>query len=322
MPLNACPPIDAPSGVPVSEAQAANVIDDATAHHASCRAGRSRGLSLLAAASGAALLSLAYLPSHAHFAAWSVLSALVAQLIVIAAVPVALRGRVPEIWRRGLKGSVSRAREGERRRIVRDLHDGAQQRLVHAAIALERARSSLHGPEDSDVLVTEALSHVQDAIRELRDLAHGITPDALAHGGLRAGVETLAEEFQLPVAVDVSVDRLPLALEANAYFVVAEALTNIVKHAGASAVRVTATAVRGALRVEVLDDGVGGTRLDGGPGLRGLRHRVESIGGRLQVESAPRGGTLVVARFPIPAPVRRPSPGRLADLTRPLREYG
>jgi signal transduction histidine kinase len=306
----------------VSEPQAANVIDDATAHRASCRAGRSGWLSLVAAASGAALLCLAYLSSHGHVAAWNVLSALVAQLIVVAAVPVALRGRAPEAWRRGWTDSVRRAREAERRRVVRDLHDGAQKRLVHAAIALERARRSLHGPEDSDVLVTEALSHVQQSIRELRDLADGITPDALAQGGLRAGVETLAGEFQLPVAVDVSVDRLPLALEANAYFVVAEALTNIVKHAGASAARVSATAVRGALRVEVLDDGVGGTCLDGGPGLRGLRHRVESLGGRLQVESAPRGGTLVVARFPMPAPGRRPPRGRLADLTRPLREYG
>jgi signal transduction histidine kinase len=307
----------------VSEPQpAAKAIDDATAHRAPRRGGRSCWLGFLAGGSGATLLSLAHIPPLGHVAAWSVLSALVAQLVVIATVPVALRGRAPDARRRGWTDSVRRAREAERGRVVRDLHDGAQQQLVHAVIALERARSSLRGPEDTDVLVTEALTRVQQAIRELRDLAHGITPDALAQGGLRAGLETLAGQFPMPVAIDVAVDRLPLALEANAYFVVAEALTNIVKHAGASAAKVSATAVRGALRVEVLDDGVGGTRLDGGPGLRGLRHRVESLGGRLQVESAPRGGTLVAARFPLPAPRRRPSRGRLADLTRPLREYG
>jgi signal transduction histidine kinase len=173
---------------------------------------------------------------------------------------------------------------------------------VHAVIALKLAQRSLNGAGDTNALMAEALTHAEQAIRELRDLAHGVVPQAVTHGGLRAGVESLASRVPLPVAVKVRVGRLPLAVEASAYFVIAEALTNIVKHSGATAAEVRATVARGGLRVEVRDDGVGGARLDGGPGLRGLRDRVESLGGRLHVESAPRHGTRIVARVPLPAP--------------------
>jgi signal transduction histidine kinase len=114
-------------------------------------------------------------------------------------------------------------------------------------------------------------------------------------------VESLAARAPVPVAIDVRVGRLPAAVETNAYFMVAEALTNVVKHARASAAVVRAVVVDGALRLQVRDDGVGGARIDGGPGLRGLRDRAESLGGRMRVESPMGAGTLVTVRLPLPA---------------------
>jgi signal transduction histidine kinase len=201
--------------------------------------------------------------------------------------------------------SSSRARivaatDEERRRVVRDLHDGAQQRLVHTVITLKLARRALQKDDDiAPALMTEALENAEQAMIELRELAHGILPAALTHGGLRAGVEALASRMPLPVENGVSVGRLPAAVEATAYFAVTEALTNVAKHARAGHAAVTAQLEDGTLRVQVRDDGVGGARPDGS-GLLGLADRLAVLDGRLRVESPPGGGTLVAADIPVP----------------------
>jgi signal transduction histidine kinase len=195
------------------------------------------------------------------------------------------------------------AADESRRRIERDLHDGAQQRLVHAVIVLKLALRALANAEpNAGELVAEALRHAEQANAELRELAHGILPAALRRGGLRAGVEALVSRVSLPVSVDVSVERLPAGLEAAAYFVISEALTNVVKHAGAVGARVTAAVERGQLRVEVRDDGVGGARAGDGTGLGGLEDRVSALDGHLVLESPPGGGTRVCALLPVSAP--------------------
>ena len=134
---------------------------------------------------------------------------------------------------------------------------------------------------------------------ELRELAHGILPGVLKHGGLRAGVQALVSRTPVPVENSVSVDRLPAAVEATAYFVVAEALTNVAKHARAGRATVTARVKDGTLRVQVRDDGVGGARPDGS-GLLGLADRLAVHDGDLRVESPADGGTVVAATIPLP----------------------
>jgi signal transduction histidine kinase len=191
------------------------------------------------------------------------------------------------------------ATDDERRRVVRDLHDGAQQRLVHTIITLKLAHRAQQNEEDVPALLTEALDHAERANVELRDLAHGILPDVLTRGGLRTGVDALASRMPVPVEIDVSVDRLPAAVEATAYFVVAEALTNVAKHARAGHAEVTARIERGTLAVQVRDDGVGGAQADGS-GLIGLADRLAVLDGRLRVESPRNGGTLVAAAIPLP----------------------
>jgi len=193
------------------------------------------------------------------------------------------------------------AADESRRRIERDLHDGAQQRLVHAVIVLKLALRALsNGEADAGELVAEALRHAEGANAELRELAHGILPAALSRGGLRAGIETLVSRVSLPVSVDVAVDRLPAGLEATAYFVVSEALTNVVKHAQARSVQIKARVEGGELRAEVHDDGVGGASAGHGTGLGGLEDRVSALDGCLTLDSPPGGGTRVCARLPVP----------------------
>jgi signal transduction histidine kinase len=193
------------------------------------------------------------------------------------------------------------AADEERRRVVRDLHDGGQQRLVHAVIVLKLALRALkEGRADASELVAEGLQHAEKANFELRELAHGILPAVLTRGGLRAGAEALVSRISLPVSVDVSDERLPPGIEATAYFLVSEALTNVVKHAHAERATVTARVEGRWLRVEVSDDGVGGARGRGTSGLGGLEDRVSALEGRLVVES-PRGrGTRVYALLPLP----------------------
>jgi PAS domain S-box-containing protein len=192
------------------------------------------------------------------------------------------------------------ATDEERRRVVRDLHDGAQQRLVHTVIKLKLATRALQrADETAPALVAEALDQAELATEELRELAHGILPAVLIRGGLRAGVDGLASRMPVPVDVAVSVGRLPAAVEATAYFVVAESLTNVAKHAHAGGAAVTARVEDGTLQVEVRDDGVGGARPDGS-GLVGLADRLAVLDGRLRVESPAAGGTLVAADIPLP----------------------
>jgi signal transduction histidine kinase len=188
-----------------------------------------------------------------------------------------------------------------RRRIERDLHDGTQQRLVHTILSLKLARQALgHDGGSSAQLVDEALQHAESANTQLRELVHGILPAVLRRGGLRAAVGTLTSRAGLPVSAEVTAERLPPALEATAYFIVAEALTNVIKHAGASSAQVRISVDGGALHVEVRDDGVGGTRLEGSSGLLGLRDRAAAMNGELHVESPPGRGTVITAKLPVP----------------------
>jgi signal transduction histidine kinase len=202
------------------------------------------------------------------------------------------------------EAAASRARivaatDEERRRVVRDLHDGAQQRLVHTVITLKLAHRALRSEDDTaPALVTEALDHAEHATHELRELAHGILPAVLTNGGLRAGVDALAARMPVPVENGVSAGRLPAAVEATAYFVVAEALTNVAKHARARHATVTAHVDDDTFRVQVRDDGIGGARSDGS-GLLGLTDRLAVLDGRLRIESPPDGGTLLAADIPV-----------------------
>jgi signal transduction histidine kinase len=199
------------------------------------------------------------------------------------------------------RARVAAAGDVARRRIQRDLHDGAQQRLVHTMITLKLARQALGDTTGPAVeLVEEALTNAQRANDELRELAHGILPPALSQGGLRAGVRALVSRVRLPVSVEVTAERLPMSLEAAAYFIVAEALTNVAKHARASSARIKAAVDGGVLRLEIRDDGVGGASTNGSSGLLGLRDRAAVLNGELRVESPPGEGTVVAAWLPMP----------------------
>ncbi|MGH2940440.1 MAG: CHASE3 domain-containing protein [Solirubrobacterales bacterium] len=193
------------------------------------------------------------------------------------------------------------AADEARRRIRRDLHDGGQQRLVHALITLKLARRSLdEGDPRTEELIDEALEHTEGAVEALRELSHGILPSVLARGGLRAGVEAVVARMSLPVDLDIGEERFPPGVEATAYFVVSEALTNVVKHSGAARAQVSARASEGVLRVEIRDDGKGGAASGSGSGLVGLRDRVAALAGTLEIESPPGGGTRVTMTLPVP----------------------
>jgi signal transduction histidine kinase len=191
------------------------------------------------------------------------------------------------------------AADDARRRVVRDLHDGAQQRLVHAIITLKLAQRALPGaPAHARDLVAEGLAHAEHGNAELRELAHGILPAVLTRGGLADGVEALVARLDLPVDCDVTAARLAPEIEASAYFIVAEALTNVAKHAAATRASVRAAVADGTLRVEVRVDGDGGADPQG-HGLIGLADRVAALGGNLHIASPPGGGTDLVAVLPL-----------------------
>ena len=169
---------------------------------------------------------------------------------------------------------------------------------MHAIVTMKLARRALDGDGDGAApLVDDALDHAKHATSELRELAQGIHPVALRRGGLRPAVEDLTSRMPLPVELDVQVERLPAAVEATAYFVVAEALTNVRKHSHAEHAAVTARIEDDALRLQVRDDGVGGARVDGG-GLVGMSDRLSVLGGTLDVESPPARGTVITATLP------------------------
>jgi PAS domain S-box-containing protein len=186
-----------------------------------------------------------------------------------------------------------------RRQIVRDLHDGAQSGLVQTLITLELARRAHDDGDGAEAgqLLDEALNQAQRANRELRELVQGILPSGLARWGLPNAVEELIDRLRIPVAVDVAPDRFRPEIEANAYFVIAEALTNVVKHSGARQATVRVRVEDELLHVEVGDDGIGGARPEGG-GLRGLADRIDALGGRLAIDSPRAGGTRITATLP------------------------
>jgi signal transduction histidine kinase len=192
------------------------------------------------------------------------------------------------------------ATDEERRRVVRDLHDGAQQRLVHTVVTLKLARRALVGSPEARAaeLVAEALEQAERAIAELRDLAHGIVPPVLTRGGVTSGIRALAARMPIPVEVWVDVDRMSPAIEATAYLVVAEALTNVTKHAAASSASVRAWIAEDTLYLEISDDGTGGAN-PSGTGLVGLADRLAVLDGRLRVTTEAGGGTLVMAEMPV-----------------------
>ena len=188
-----------------------------------------------------------------------------------------------------------------RRRIERDLHDGAQQRLVSLALQLRAAQAEL-GPENAARL-DRAVAEATAAADELREIARGIHPAVLADGGLRPALKTLARRSPVPVDLRIQADgRLPEPVEVSAYYVVAEALTNAAKHARASAVTVQAEADSSVLCVTVRDDGAGGADFAQGTGLAGLKDRVEAIGGRIILHSPRGAGTSLRAEFPLTPP--------------------
>jgi signal transduction histidine kinase len=196
------------------------------------------------------------------------------------------------------RARILKAGDEERRRLGRDLHDGAQQRLVSVVIDLQLAQKRWRDRERSRELVDDALGHAQAAIDDLRELAAGIHPSVLTDRGLDAALETLADRSPVPVELDVTLDeRLPLSAETTAYFLVAEALTNVGKYARASRVSVAVQVVADQLEIEVLDDGVGGADPSAGTGLRGLADRVAAMRGALHVSSPPGRGTRIHARI-------------------------
>ena len=188
-----------------------------------------------------------------------------------------------------------------RRHIERDLHDGAQARLASTVLALKLARRELGDANGPAVeLMDEALALAEAASSELRELSHGVLPGALSRGGLATGIEALVSRVRLPVTVEVTAERLPAALEATAYFIVAESLTNVIRHARASRAQITVGLEGGVLALEVRDDGVGGAQSDGSSGLLGLRDRAAALDGELRIDSPPGEGTVVAATLPIP----------------------
>jgi signal transduction histidine kinase len=213
-----------------------------------------------------------------------------------------VRAQLEEV--RASRTRIVEAADAERRRVERDLHDGAQQRLVALALRLQVASKAT--PEASDLL-EEATGELQTAIDEVRGLARGIHPTILTETGLRAAVDALAERTPLQVTVDIPERRFDPQVEATAYFVVTEALTNIARHARASDARVSAVEASGRLLVTVEDDGRGGADPSVGSGLRGLSDRLAAIDGRLTITTPQGGGTSVRAELPLEAPDGPPS---------------
>lgn len=211
-----------------------------------------------------------------------------------------VRAQLAEV--RASRARIVEATDAERRRVERDIHDGAQQRLIALSLAIGRARSRLGPNADPELETTlaRASDELRLALAELRELARGIHPAILTEAGLAPAVRSLVDRAAVPTSFEEAVPgRLPAPVEVAAYFVVSEALANVGKHARAGSARVTLTVVGDALTVEVRDDGCGGADPAGGSGLRGLRDRVEAVGGRIEVSSPAGGGTTVRANLPL-----------------------
>jgi signal transduction histidine kinase len=191
------------------------------------------------------------------------------------------------------------AADEQRRRVVRDLHDGAQSSLVRVAIALQLALRRQDVTVEVRTHLGDALDNARAAIEELRELVHGIHPAVLTRHGLAAAVSDLADRASVPVTVEIAAERYPSSVELAAYFVTAEALTNVVKYARASRARVATTRTPSDLVLTVDDDGIGGAQASAGSGLAGLADRIEALGGTLSVSSQPGDGTHVRAEIPL-----------------------
>jgi signal transduction histidine kinase len=185
-----------------------------------------------------------------------------------------------------------------RRQLERDLHDGAQQQLVSLLLDLKLLRNQVSDPATAE-MVDATVAKLAEAITELRDLAHGIHPAILTDRGLVPALEALADRCAVSVELDLKVPtRLPIAVETAAYFVAAEALTNVAKYSRATHARLAAEDRDGELALEIADDGIGGADLATGTGLRGLSDRVAAIDGKLTINSPPGGGTRVSLAIP------------------------
>jgi len=202
---------------------------------------------------------------------------------------------------RDARARIIAAADAERRRIERDLHDGAQQRLVALSLTLGMAETRLAAdPPAAATLIAHAREEAQLAVEELRELASGIHPALLSERGLGPALEALAARAPVPTTVEgVPAERLPPPVESAVYFVTAEALTNVAKYAGAMSAAVTLESEHGRLRLIVRDDGAGGADPSSGTGLRGLRDRIEALDGELHVDSPPGLGTMVIAEIPL-----------------------
>ena len=192
------------------------------------------------------------------------------------------------------------AADAERRRIERDLHDGAQQQLVWIGYGLRTAREALdRDPGAAASALDEAIQGLARAAEDLRELARGIHPALLTEGGLEPALTMLAERCVTPVVLEIASDeRYAEAVEIAAYFLVSEALTNVARHAGAAKAKLVVRRIDGTLRVEVTDDGCGGADSRCGSGLRGLQDRISALGGSLMVKSPPGRGTVIRAEIP------------------------
>jgi signal transduction histidine kinase len=201
---------------------------------------------------------------------------------------------------RASRARVIEAADAERWRVGRNLHDGAQQRLLAVGNLLRLAQRRLDAEHEAADVLRVACDELGEAQAELRILARGLHPVALSERGLRSALESLTVGSELSVALEVVAHELPEDVELAAYFIVSEALTNAGKYADADAVTIRVAPVADGLLVEVVDDGSGGADPGSGTGLRGLADRIDSLGGRLEIDSAPGAGTRVSARLPLP----------------------
>jgi PAS domain S-box-containing protein len=188
----------------------------------------------------------------------------------------------------------------QRRRLERNLHDGAQQSLVSVALKLRLARGRMDAnPDQASALLDDAMAELDIGLEELREIARGIHPAILSERGLGPALQALTERLLLPVAIDLPDERLPPHSEATAYYIVSEALTNVARHAHAGSAHVSVRREGGVMRCEVTDDGRGGADPASGTGILGLRDRAEAAGGTLSVVSPPGRGTVVAAAVPL-----------------------
>jgi signal transduction histidine kinase len=208
-----------------------------------------------------------------------------------------LRARLEEL--KGSRVRVIEAGQKERQRLERNLHDGAQQRLIALSLELSRLERTLASEPAAQTRLEEARREIALSLEELRDVARGIHPAVLSGHGLEVALESIAARAPLPVRISVELEkRLPERVEVAAYYVVSESLANVAKHAHAHDATVSVAQSSGCLLVEVLDDGIGGADTERGSGIRGLADRVEALGGRLRVWTPPGGGTRVKAEIP------------------------